>query len=85
MCGRLRPVHGSREGAFNAYTKLNLRYSQVAPIDMFTEKNTGNNMPAQVDIFASQGNEYKFLFLAKGGGSANKTFLYQQTYFHRNA
>ena len=67
------------EGAFNAYTKLNLRYSQVAPIDMFTEKNTGNNMPAQVDIFASQGNEYKFLFLAKGGGSANKTFLYQQT------
>ena len=67
------------EGAFNAYTKLNLRYSQVAPIDMFSEKNTGNNMPAQVDIFASQGNEYKFLFLAKGGGSANKTFLYQQT------
>mmetsp|Transcript_32978 Transcript_32978/g.55296 ORF Transcript_32978/g.55296 Transcript_32978/m.55296 type:complete len:573 (-) Transcript_32978:153-1871(-) len=67
------------EGAYNAYTKLNLRYSQVAPVDMFTEKNTGNNMPAQVDIFASQGNEYKFQFIAKGGGSANKTFLYQQT------
>lgn len=67
------------EGAFNAYKKLNLRYSQVAPLDMFTEKNTGNNMPAQVDILASQGNEYKFLFCAKGGGSANKTFLYQQT------
>lgn len=67
------------EGAFNAYNKLNLRYSQVAPVDMFTEKNTGNNMPAQLDIFASKGNEYKFMFIAKGGGSANKTFLYQQT------
>ncbi len=67
------------EGAYNAYTKLNLRYSQVAPVDMFTEKNTGNNMPAQIDLFASQGSEYKFLFIAKGGGSANKTFLYQQT------
>jgi fumarate hydratase class I len=67
------------EGAYNAYTKLNLRYSQVAPVDMFTEKNTGTNMPAQVDILSSQGQEYKFLFCAKGGGSANKTFLYQQT------
>ncbi|KAG7366040.1 Fe-S type hydrolyase, tartrate beta subunit/fumarate domain family protein [Nitzschia inconspicua] len=67
------------EGAYNAYTKLNLRYSQVAPVDMFTEKNTGNNMPAQIDLFAAQGNEYKFQFIAKGGGSANKTFLYQQT------
>jgi fumarate hydratase class I len=67
------------QGAYNAYNKLNLRYSQVAPIDMFTEKNTGNNMPAQIDIFASKGNEYKFQFIAKGGGSANKTFLYQQT------
>jgi fumarate hydratase, class I len=67
------------EGAYNAYNKLNLRYSQVAPIDMFTEKNTGNNMPAQIDLFASQGNQYKFQFIAKGGGSANKTFLYQQT------
>jgi fumarate hydratase class I len=67
------------EGAYQAYNKLNLRYSQVAPVDMFTEKNTGDNMPAQLDIFASKGSEYKFLFMAKGGGSANKTFLYQQT------
>jgi len=66
-------------GAYNAYKNLNLRYSQVAPVDMFTEKNTGNNMPAQIDLFASQGDEYKFMFIAKGGGSANKTFLYQQT------
>jgi fumarate hydratase class I len=66
-------------GAAAAYHDLNLRYSQVAPIDMFTEKNTGNNMPAQIDLYASKGNEYKFLFIAKGGGSANKTFLYQQT------
>lgn len=66
-------------GAFDAYTKLNLRYSQVAPMDMFTEKNTGNNLPAQVDLFATSGDEYNFLFIAKGGGSANKTFLYQQT------
>ena len=67
------------QGAFDAYNELNLRYSQVAPVDMFTEKNTGNNMPAQIDLFTSKGQEYKFLFIAKGGGSANKTFLYQQT------
>jgi len=67
-------------GAYDAYTNLNLRYSQVAPLDMFSEKNTGTNMPAQVDIFADgPGDEYSFLFMAKGGGSANKTFLYQQT------
>jgi len=66
-------------GAYDAYHNLNLRYSQVAPLDMFTEKNTGNNMPAQVDVFGSKGSEYNFLFIAKGGGSANKTFLYQQT------
>lgn len=66
-------------GAFDAYTQLNLRYSQVAPLDMFQEKNTGCNLPAQVDIFSTHGNEYNFLFIAKGGGSANKTFLYQQT------
>jgi fumarate hydratase class I len=66
-------------GAYNAYNQMNLRYSQVAPVDMFTEKNTGNNMPAQIDLLASQGNDYKFMFMAKGGGSANKTFLYQQT------
>jgi fumarate hydratase class I len=67
------------EGAYQAYKNLNLRYSQVAPIDMFNETNTGNNMPAQVDLLATQGSDYKFLFMAKGGGSANKTFLYQQT------
>ena len=66
-------------GAYDAYTTLNLRYSQVAPLDMFTERNTGTNMPAQVDLMAAEGKEYKFLFIAKGGGSANKTFLYQQT------
>lgn len=68
------------QGAYEAYRDLNLRYSQVAPIDMFTEKNTGNNMPPQIDIMATgDGPHYKFLFIAKGGGSANKTFLYQQT------
>lgn len=66
-------------GVFDAYTNLNLRYSQVAPLDMFQEKNTGNNLPAQVDVYASKGDEYHFMFIAKGGGSANKTFLYQQT------
>eukprot|EP00559_Dactyliosolen_fragilissimus_P003429 CAMPEP_0184858856 /NCGR_PEP_ID=MMETSP0580-20130426/3888_1 /TAXON_ID=1118495 /ORGANISM="Dactyliosolen fragilissimus" /LENGTH=620 /DNA_ID=CAMNT_0027355185 /DNA_START=52 /DNA_END=1914 /DNA_ORIENTATION=- len=68
------------KGAYEAYTQLNLRYSQVAPIEMFTEKNTGNNLPAQVDLYStSKGKQYDFLFIAKGGGSANKTFLYQQT------
>lgn len=66
-------------GVFDTYTGTNLRYSQVAPLDMFTEKNTGNNLPAQIDLFATSGNEYHFMFMAKGGGSANKTFLYQQT------
>ena len=67
------------EGAMRAYKENNLRYSQVAPIDMFQEVNTGDNMPAQIDIYATENNEYSFLFIAKGGGSANKTFLYQQT------
>jgi len=66
-------------GAYDAYTKLNLRYSQVAPLSMFEEKNTGTNLPAQVDVLGIKGDEYHFLFIAKGGGSANKTFLYQQT------
>jgi fumarate hydratase class I len=66
-------------GAHDAYRDLNLRYSQVAPLDMFAERNTGNNMPAQIDLYSNKGNEYKFMFIAKGGGSANKTFLYQQT------
>ncbi|KXZ55306.1 hypothetical protein GPECTOR_3g440 [Gonium pectorale] len=67
------------KGVFRAYTSTNLRYSQVAPLDMFTEKNTGTNLPAQIDLFAAPGNTYDFLFVAKGGGSANKTSLYQQT------
>jgi fumarate hydratase class I len=67
------------KGVFNTYQDRNLRYSQVVPISMFEEKNSGSNLPAQIDIYAEQGNAYKFLFLAKGGGSANKTYLYQQT------
>jgi len=66
-------------GIFDTYTTSNLRYSQMAPLDMYTEKNTGNNLPAQIELFATEGNEYKFLFMAKGGGSANKSYLYQQT------
>ncbi len=67
------------EGVLKTYTERNLRYSQVAARDMYTEVNTGNNLPAQIDIYATDGEAYKFLFMAKGGGSANKTFLYQQT------
>ncbi|CAL8071850.1 unnamed protein product [Calicophoron daubneyi] len=67
------------EGIYNTYTKENLRYSQVAPLDMFTEKNTGTNLPAQIDLYTVDGSEYNFLFVAKGGGSANKVFLFQQT------
>jgi fumarate hydratase class I len=66
-------------GVYNTYTKTNLRYSQVAPINMFLEKNTGTNLPAQIDLFATKGNEFHFQFIAKGGGSANKTYLFQQT------
>lgn len=66
-------------GVYDAYTKRNLRYSQVSPVSMFAEKNTKTNLPAQFDIYATPGNEYKFMFMAKGGGSANKTYLYQQT------
>ncbi len=67
------------KGIFDAYDKNNLRYSQVVPLSMFEEKNTGTNLPAQIDIYTKQGNSYDFLFVAKGGGSANKTYLYQQT------
>ena len=67
------------KGIFNTYIHKNLRYSQIVPISMFEEKNSGSNLPAQIDIYATQGKKYEFLFLAKGGGSANKTFLYQQT------
>jgi fumarate hydratase class I len=66
-------------GVFDAYAQRNLRYSQMAPLDMYTEKNTGSNLPAQVEIYAEPGDEYELLFIAKGGGSANKTFLYQET------
>jgi fumarate hydratase class I len=67
------------KGIFDTYQEKNLRYSQLAPLTMFEEKNTGNNLPAQIDIYATEGAKYEFLFLAKGGGSANKTFLYQKT------
>lgn len=67
------------KGIFNTYINKNLRYSQIVPISMFEEKNSGSNLPAQIDIYATEGKKYEFLFLAKGGGSANKTFLYQQT------
>jgi fumarate hydratase class I len=66
-------------GIYDAYQTKNLRYSQLAPLDMFTEKNTGTNLPAQIEIYAEPGDEYELLFIAKGGGSANKSFLYQQT------
>ncbi|MBW4722210.1 fumarate hydratase [Saccharothrix sp. SC076] len=68
-------------GIFEAYQELNLRYSQMAPVTFWDEKNTGTNLPAQIDLFAAPGTapKYEFLFMAKGGGSANKTFLYQET------
>ena len=66
-------------GIYEAYAQRHLRYSQMAPLDMYTEKNTGTNLPAQIEIYAEPGTEYRFLFVAKGGGSANKTFLYQET------
>ena len=68
-------------GVYNSYTKLNLRYSQLAPVTTWEEKNTGNNLPAQIEIYSDYDHEdeYNFLFIAKGGGSANKSFLYQET------
>ncbi|WP_432834030.1 fumarate hydratase [Dactylosporangium sp. CA-092794] len=66
-------------GVFDAYTRLNLRYSQLAPLTMWDEKNTGSNLPAQVELYAEGDDAYKFLFMAKGGGSANKSYLYQET------
>ena len=67
------------KGVYQTYTEDNLRYSQNAPLNMYDEVNTGCNLPAQIDLHATEGNEYKFLFVAKGGGSANKTYLYQET------
>jgi fumarate hydratase class I len=66
-------------GIYETYKNKNLRYSQVVPFSMFEEKNTGSNLPAQIDIYSTEGNNYEFLFITKGGGSANKTFLYQQS------
>lgn len=67
------------KGVYKTYTEENLRYSQNVPLDMYKEINTGCNLPAQIDLYAVQGDEYKFLCIAKGGGSANKTYLYQET------
>ena len=67
------------EGIFETYKGENLRYSQVVPFSMIEEKNTGTNLPAQIDIYAEEGDKYEFLFVTKGGGSGNKTYLYQQT------
>jgi fumarate hydratase class I len=66
-------------GIYDTFQRKNLRYSQLAPIDMYKEKNTGTNLPAQIEIYAEPGDEYELLYIAKGGGSANKTFLYQET------
>jgi fumarate hydratase class I len=67
------------KGIYETYTTRNLRYSQIIPFSMFEEKNSGSNLPAQIDIYATEGSSYEFLFITKGGGSANKTYLYQQT------
>ncbi|PWC11919.1 fumarate hydratase [Brenneria roseae subsp. americana] len=66
-------------GVYNTFTEDNLRYSQNAPLDMYKEVNTGTNLPAQIDLYSTDGEDYKFLFVTKGGGSANKTYLYQET------
>ncbi|MBN1208986.1 MAG: fumarate hydratase [Myxococcaceae bacterium] len=66
-------------GVFETYTTSNLRYSQLAPLDMYKEANTGSNLPAQIELYATEGDAYKFLFMAKGGGSANKSYLFQET------
>jgi fumarate hydratase class I len=67
------------EGVYRAYRNNNLRYSQNAPLSMYEERNTGSNLPAQIELYATPGNAYHFLFIAKGGGSANKTYLFQET------
>ena len=77
-------VNGDQEeilskGVYDAYLKKNLRYSQLAPISMYEEKNTGTNLPAQIDLMSTQGNEMELMYIAKGGGSANKSYLYQKT------
>lgn len=67
------------QGVYDTYTQSNLRYSQLAPYGMYAEKNTGNNLPAQIELYADEGDAYKFMFMAKGGGSANKSYLFQET------
>ena len=67
------------KGVYDVYTERNLRYSQLAPLSMYEEKNTGSNLPAQIEIYATEGDAYHFLFMAKGGGSANKSYLFQET------
>ena len=67
------------KGVYDCYTQENLRYSQNAPLNMWDEVNTGCNLPAQIDLYATDSDKYEFLFIAKGGGSANKTYLYQET------
>jgi fumarate hydratase class I len=74
-----RDAEALSHGVFDAYTRLNLRYSQLAPLTMWEEQNTGSNLPAQIELYATDGAAYSFLFMAKGGGSANKSFLYQET------
>jgi fumarate hydratase class I len=76
---RGRDEEAISRGVFEAYTELNLRYSQLAPVTMWDEKNTGTNLPAQVELYATDGDAYSFLFMAKGGGSANKSYLFQET------
>jgi len=66
-------------GVYDAFTTLNLRYSQISPVNLYEEVNTRNNLPAQIDLYSVEGSEYEFLFMAKGGGSANKTYLFQET------
>jgi len=77
--GELSDEEALSKGVFKTYTSTSLRYSQMAPLGMFDEKNTGSNLPAQIEIAATKGNQYDFLFIAKGGGSANKSYLYQET------
>jgi fumarate hydratase class I len=74
-----RDTEAISRGVYDAYTRLNLRYSQLAPLTMWDERNTGSNLPAQVEIYAEGDDAYTFLFMAKGGGSANKSYLYQET------
>ncbi|HLP73261.1 MAG TPA: fumarate hydratase [Bacteroidales bacterium] len=74
-----RDAENLSRGIYETYRDKNLRYSQIVPLSMFEEKNTASNLPAQIDIYSTDGNSYEFLFITKGGGSANKTFLYQQS------